>query len=53
MEIVREVSYGEIDQRNAEIEAEVEYYSNDELWQLGHPRWYWYGGHHADIWLDG
>jgi hypothetical protein len=26
---------------------------DDAPWQLGSPRWYMYGGHHADAWLDG
>jgi hypothetical protein len=50
MEIVREVSYRDDDQM---LEREQEYYKNNELWQLGHPRWYWTGGHHADQWLGG
>ena len=28
-------------------------YADDILWQLCSPRWYPYGGHHVDIWLDG
>ena len=35
-----------------QIDAEIEYYNNDELWQLNHPRWYMIGGHHADQWLE-
>jgi hypothetical protein len=27
-------------------------YINDELWQLDNPRWYGYGGHQADQWLN-
>jgi hypothetical protein len=51
MEVVREVSYGEQDSEKI-IAEEQEYYKNHELWQLGHPRWYWAGGHHADKWLE-
>jgi len=49
MEVVREVSFDGDEQI---IEREMEYYRNNELWQLSHPRWYWYGGHHADKWLE-
>jgi len=49
MEVVREVSFDGDEQI---IEREQEYYRNNELWQLDHPRWYWVGGHHADQWLD-
>jgi len=48
-EIVREVTYGDDIQA---LEREKEYYRNNELWQLDHPRWYWIGGHHADQWLE-
>jgi hypothetical protein len=27
-------------------------YTNDELWELGNPRWYMCGGHEADQWLE-
>jgi hypothetical protein len=50
MEIVREVYYGEDIEL---LERERDYYKNSELWQLAHPHWYWYGGHHADQWLGG
>jgi|GEM_PF-801118 len=54
MKIVREASYGNISDELREqiIIDEEEYYRNSELWQLGHPRWYWSGGHHADQWLE-
>ena len=51
MEIVREVSYG--GGNHQIIEAEQEYYNNNELWQLNNPRWYWVGDHEADQWLGG
>ena len=52
MEIVREVVYSDDTQiQNSEVDREMEYYKNHELWQLEHPRWIWYGGHHADEWL--
>lgn len=35
-----------------QADAEIEYYKNDEIWQLNHPRWYMIGGHHADQWLE-
>lgn len=49
MEIVREVQYGDDEQK---LRTEQEYYKNDTLWQLEHPRWYWIGGHDADQWLE-
>jgi hypothetical protein len=49
MEIVRRVQYGEDEQI---MKNEQEYYKNSELWKLDHPHWYWYGGHHADQWLE-
>lgn len=53
MTVVREVIYPDDEEKAAEIEAaEKEYYAENELWQLNHPRWYWYGGHHADEWIE-
>lgn len=52
MEVVREVTYGEGDDVASAVEREQEYYKSHELWQLEHPRWYWSGGHHADLWLE-
>jgi hypothetical protein len=52
MEIVREIIYSDDMQiLNSEVDREVAYYKNHELWQLEHPRWIRYGGHHADEWL--
>lgn len=54
MTVIREVKYPEDDEEKAaEMEAaEMKYYQESELWQLNNPRWYWYGGHHADEWLE-
>ncbi len=49
MEIVRQVQYGDDEKK---LIQEQEYYKNDPLWLLSHPRWYWVGGHEADSWLE-
>ena len=48
MEIVKDIIVPD-----EQEEAEMDYYNNDELWQLDSPRWYMLGGHHADEWLGG
>lgn len=50
MEVVRQVTYTN---DNELLEAEIEYYKDSGLWQLGHPHWYCDGGHQADEWLGG
>lgn len=49
MEVVRQVTYNNEPEL---LESEMEYYKNNELWQLDHARWYWVGGHDADVWLE-
>lgn len=49
MEIVRQVTYNN---KEGLLEAEMEYYKNNQLWQLDHPHWYWIGGSSADEWLQ-
>ena len=49
MEIVREEVF---DHDDAIRKSKMEYYENDDLWQLNNSRWYMYGGHHADQWLE-
>lgn len=49
MEVVREATYY-FDEKAQEKERE--YYRTSKLWQLDNPHWYWYGGHHADPWLE-
>ncbi len=49
MEVVRETTFYNDEKA---LKDEMEYYRTSELWQLENPRWYWYGGHHADQWLD-
>lgn|GEM_PF-1833117 len=49
MEVVREATYHDNEKA---LNEELAYYKKSELWQLDHPHWYWYGGHHADQWLD-
>ncbi len=37
---------------NADADALLEHYNNEEPWKLDSPRWYMIGGHHADVWLE-
>ncbi len=49
MKIVRQVSFAGDRQI---VHKEHDYYKNNDFWQLDHPRWYQFGGHHADQWLE-
>lgn len=51
MKTVREASWG-AGWGTDVLAQEREHYKSSDLWQLEHPRWYWFGGHHADQWLE-
>lgn len=49
MEIVRDVL---IQEDSFDDALSAAGYINDDLWQLNNPRWYGFGGHHTDRWLE-